>query len=147
MPARVPSELAPAATSAGPNTPHMQAPAYVAATSVNLAQTQPFVPTAQLLASQAAAYAPSAPVQPNAAVAQQTAAVAPTPPAPAPAAPPALSATVHQSLRARVEVTNELGVLRVTLLAPGEAVGPDAYEALLVLTDPNADLLRAAAAE
>jgi hypothetical protein len=131
----------------------MQAPAYVAATAVNLAQTQPFVPPAQLLASPAGAYAPnapvqpSAPVQPNAAAAQQTAAVAPTPPAPAPAAAPALSATVHQSLRARVEVTNELGVLRVTLLAPGEAVGPDAYEALLVLTDPNADLLRAAAAE
>jgi hypothetical protein len=146
-PSRVPSELAPAPTSVGPNTPHMQAPAYVAATAVNLAQTQPFVPTAQLLASQAAAYAPSTPAaQPNAAAVQQTAA-APTPPAPAPAAAPALNATLHQSLRARVEVTNELGVLRVTLLAPGEAVGPDAYEALVVLTDPNADLLRAAAAE
>jgi hypothetical protein len=141
MPARVPSELAPA--SAGPNTPHLQAPAYVAATAVNLAQTQPFVPPAQLLGSPASAYAPSAPVQP--AVPQQAA--APEAPVPSPAAAPTLSATLHQSLRARVEVTNELGVLRVTLLAPGEALGPDAYEALLVLTDPNADLLRAAAAE
>jgi hypothetical protein len=145
MPARVPSELAPAPASAGPNTPHVQAPAYVAATAVNLAQTQPFVPPAQLLGSPAAAYAPSTPAQP--AVPQQAAAPVLEASAAAPAAAPALRATLHQSLRARVEVTNELGVLRVTLLAPGEALGPDAYEALLVLTDPSADLLSAAAAE
>jgi hypothetical protein len=145
MPARVPSELAPGPASAGPNTPHLQAPAHVAATAVNLAQTQPFVPPAQLLGSPTATYVPSAPAQP--AVPQQVAAPAFEAPTATPTAAPAFRATLHQSLRARVEVTNELGVLRVTLLAPGEALGPDAYEALLVLTDPNADLLRAVAAE
>jgi hypothetical protein len=150
MPARVPSELAPGPASTGPNTPHVQAPAHVAATAVNLAQTQPFVPPAQLLGSPTATYVPSAPAQPavpQQVIPQQVAAPAFESPAATPTAAPAFRATLHQSLRARVEVTNELGVLRVTLLAPGEALGPDAYEALLVLTDPNADLLRAVAAE
>lgn len=146
-PSRVPAELAPnGPISVAPNTPHVQNAAYAASTAVNLAQTQPFVPPAQLLASPASAFVPSAPAQPVAvAPAEPVAPVAA--PQPAPAAAPALSATVHQSLRARVEVTNEFGVLRVTLLAPGEALGPDAYEALLVLTDPSVDLLRAVAAE
>jgi hypothetical protein len=71
---------------------------------------------------------------------------------PAPAVPPAaaqataaplLTALSHQALRASVEATGETGVFRVKLLAGNELAPLTGHEALLVLLDPKANLLRA----
>jgi hypothetical protein len=68
--------------------------------------------------------------------------VQPAPAAPAPAAP-APAALSHQALRASVEATSEAGVFRVKLLAGNELAPLTGHEALLVLLDPKASLLRA----
>ena len=48
--------------------------------------------------------------------------------------------TTLTAVRARLEATTEAGVFRVTLLGPGESVGPYGHEAVVVLTDPSAKL-------
>ena len=72
---------------------------------------------------------------------------APTSPALAPAAHAArapVAALLHQAIRASVEPTNEAGVFRMKLLAGNELASLSGHEALVVLLDPNANLLRAA---
>jgi hypothetical protein len=59
------------------------------------------------------------------------------------ATPPVVAALSHQALRASVEATNETGVFRVRLLAGNELAPLTGQEALLVLLDPKANLLRA----
>jgi hypothetical protein len=72
---------------------------------------------------------------------------APTSPALAPAAARAVRAPVaallHQAIRASVEPTNEAGVFRMKLLAGNELASLSGQEVLVVLLDPNANLLRA----
>jgi hypothetical protein len=55
------------------------------------------------------------------------------------AAAPAL---LHQAVRASVEPTNEVGVFRLKLLAANEMASLSGHEALVVLLDPTANLLR-----
>jgi hypothetical protein len=54
----------------------------------------------------------------------------------------AVPALLHQAVRASVEPTNEAGVFRLKLLAANELASLSSHEALLVLLDPNANLLR-----
>ena len=72
---------------------------------------------------------------------------APTSPALAPAAARAnrapVAALLHQAIRASVEPTNEAGVFRMKLLAGNELASLSGHEVLVVLLDPNANLLRA----
>jgi hypothetical protein len=52
-------------------------------------------------------------------------------------------ALLHQALRASVESTGEAGVFRLRLLAANEMAPLSGHEALVVLLDPKASLLRA----
>jgi hypothetical protein len=51
-------------------------------------------------------------------------------------------ALLHQAVRASVEATNEAGVFRLKLLAANEMASLSGHEALVVLLDPTASLLR-----
>jgi hypothetical protein len=53
-----------------------------------------------------------------------------------------IPALLHQALRASVEGTSEAGVFRLKLLAANEMASLSGHEALVVLLDPNATLLR-----
>jgi hypothetical protein len=69
---------------------------------------------------------------------------APTAPAMLPTATTRATAPalMHQAVRASVEATNEAGVFRLKLLAANEMASLSGHEALVVLLDPNASLLR-----
>jgi hypothetical protein len=58
-------------------------------------------------------------------------------------APTPVQALLHQAIRASIEPTNETGVFRMKLLATNELASLSGLEALVVLLDPNASLLRA----
>jgi hypothetical protein len=50
---------------------------------------------------------------------------------------------MHQALRASIEATSEAGVFRMKLLGGNEMASLQGTEALVVLLDPKASLLRA----
>ncbi len=49
-------------------------------------------------------------------------------------------ATFHQTIRASVQASTELGVFILRVLPDGEAPAEGCYEALVVLTDPSSDI-------
>jgi hypothetical protein len=57
--------------------------------------------------------------------------------------PTAVSVLMHQALRASIEPTDEAGVFRLKLLGGNELASLSGHEALVVLLDPKATLLRA----
>ena len=55
-------------------------------------------------------------------------------------APKKVVSGARLSVRASIAATTEDGVFLVELLKDGQSVNPGAHEALIVLTDPRADL-------
>lgn len=109
--------------------------------------------------------APSVPIAPSPVLSVTPTGTTPSRPPPAPAAEPAIApeaptspalvpaaapverapvaALLHQAIRACIEPTNEAGVFRMKLLGGNELATLSGHEALVVLLDPNANLLRA----
>jgi hypothetical protein len=97
------------------------------------------------------AAAPMVPVTPANTAARAPSAEPPPITAEAPTAPGMIPSTatratvpalLHQAVRASVEATSEAGVFRLKLLAANEMASLSGHEALVVLLDPNASLLR-----
>ncbi|HSU42220.1 MAG TPA: hypothetical protein VLJ38_21715 [Polyangiaceae bacterium] len=127
------------APAARPSSPIQSAPTAAAASS------RVYTPASVISA------APMVPVTPANTAARGPSAEPPAIGAEAPTAPGMLPtastrstvpALLHQAVRASVEPTNEAGVFRLKLLAANEMASLSGHEALVVLLDPSASLLR-----
>ncbi len=126
MPPSVPA-VAPSPTPA-PAAGRVYTPAAVIAAAPMVPVTPATTAAARAGSGEPPAVAPEAPTAPGLNTASATRSTV-----------PALS---HQALRASVEPTNEPGVFRLKLLAANEMASLSGQEALVVLLDPNASLLR-----